>query len=158
MTDISKLCMNCMTYGLDATVCANCGAEEGQIRVAHHHLRPRTILNGKYAVGKSIGEGGFGITYVGWDSLLSVKVAIKEYFPGGFVSRDTTNSSTVHSFSGEKGEFYAEGRDRFIEEAQRLARFFSLPGIVSVRDFFNENGTAYIVMEFVEGATMKTVL
>ncbi|MDR1299258.1 MAG: serine/threonine protein kinase, partial [Oscillospiraceae bacterium] len=82
MESLERLCMRCMTHGLGADgVCANCGAEEKALWVAPHHLKPRTILNGKYLVGNVIGEGGFGITYVGWDMMLSLKVAVKEYYP-----------------------------------------------------------------------------
>ena len=127
--------MKCMTDGLGLDgVCDNCGTDENTLWVAPHHLKPRTVLSGKYIIGTVIGEGGFGITYVGWDMTLSLKVAIKEYFPIGFVTRDSTASSTVHSFSGEKGGFYTKGRDRFIKEAQRLAKFFGFPGIVAVKD------------------------
>ena len=155
----ANLCMNCMTHGLRSDgVCSSCGADERALGTSPHHLRPRTLLNNKYLVGRVIGEGGFGITYVGWDAALSIKIAIKEYYPSGFVSRYSTDSMTVQSYSGDKGAFFAQGRDRFIKEAQRLARFFGLPGIVSVKDFFNENGTAYIIMEFLEGASMRSVL
>jgi len=138
--------------------CAECGVNEGSLWGAPHHLRPRSVLGGRYVVGKAIGEGGFGITYAGWDTRLSVKVAIKEYYPSNCVTRDINDGSTVYSYGGGKGEFFQTERKRFIDEAQRLARFGDLPGIVSVKDFFEENGTAYIVMEFVEGATLKTVL
>jgi len=158
MSDPNTLCMSCMTHNLTNGVCGYCNSAEAYLWTAPHHLRPRTILYGKYLVGKVIGEGGFGITYVGWDLSLSAKVAVKEYYPNGFVSRDATLSSNVYSFGGGKGEFYERGRGHFIEEAQRLAKFYMLPGIVSVKDFLTENGTAYIVMEFVEGATLKTVL
>ena len=161
MDNTDRLCMSCMTHSLTAEtdeICPNCGARVDAVWAAPHHLQPRTILNNKYLVGRVIGEGGFGITYVGWDTALSVKVAIKEYYPNGFVTREATNSTTVFTFSGDKAAFYERGRERFIDEARRLARFFGLPGIVSVKDYFTENGTAYIIMEYLEGATMKTVL
>jgi len=158
LDSIENLCMNCMTYGSGDGVCGNCGKNTKTYSAEPHQLPPRTVLNGKYLIGRVIGEGGFGITYVGWDTSLSLKVAVKEFYPNGFVSRNSTVSTTVHSFGGEKAEFVEKSRDSFIKEAQRLAKFFGLPGIVAVKDFFEENGTAYIVMEFVEGATLKTVL
>jgi len=159
LDNTENLCMNCMTQGLDEDgVCENCGKNSNTHLAEPHQLPPRTVLHGKYLVGRVIGEGGFGITYVGWDTSLSVKVAVKEYYPNSFVMRNSTVSATVHSFGGDKGEFYERGRRQFIEEAQRLAKLYGLPGIVTVKDFFTENDTAYIVMEFVEGATMKTVL
>ena len=160
MEESVNLCMNCMTYNLEPKgKCKNCGTGEQEIWAAPHHLKPRTVLNNNYIIGKVLGEGGFGITYMGWDSRLSVKVAIKEYYPNGFVMRDASHDSTVHSYSsGERHDFYEQGRKRFVDEARRLAKFFGLPGVVSVKDFFDENGTAYIVMEFIEGASMKVVL
>ena len=125
---------------------------------ATHHLPPDTILHGKYLLGRAIGEGGFGITYEGRDLALDLKVAVKEYYPSGFVTREATVTGTVQPFAGTQGDFFLKGRERFIEEARSLARFSSMPGIVSVRDFFPENGTAYIVMEFIEGQTFKSYL
>jgi hypothetical protein len=89
---------------------------------------------------------------------LDTMVAIKEYYPTGFVSRETTSTTTVQTFSGSQGEFFQQGKDKFINEAKSLAKFFSLPGIVSVRSYFQENGTAYIAMEFIDGQTMKEYL
>ncbi len=139
-------------------VCTVCGFNNNEYTQPHHHLKPGTILNGKYILGASLGEGGFGITYVGYDLNLELKVAIKEYFPNGLVSRDITHSDSVAVFSGSDLEYYNMGRDKFIKEAKALAKCDSLPGVVSVKDFFNENGTAYIVMEFIEGENLKHFL
>jgi serine/threonine protein kinase len=123
-------------------------------------LRPRTILNGKYLLGRMLGQGGFGITYIGWDLNLDIKVAVKEYYPTGFVTRETTSIArgTVQPFTGSQGDFFLSGLEKFINEAKTLAKFFSLPGIVSVKDYFRENGTAYICMEYIEGQTLKDYL
>lgn len=158
MKDINKLCMGCMKDKGESAVCPHCGFNADTYEAPLHHLKPKTILNGKYWIGKSIGEGGFGITYIGWDLNLEIKVAIKEYFPNGFVARDVSNTDTVTIFSGNDRDNYEKGRTKFIEEAKSLAKFDNLPGIVSVKDFFLENGTAYIVMEFVEGETLKAFL
>lgn len=141
----------------DAVICPHCGYNSNAETPAHH-LNPGTILNGKYWVGNAIGEGGFGITYIGYNLNLEIKVAIKEYFPNGLVSRDTTNTDTVTIFSGSTQQMYEQGRDKFVNEAKALAKFDNLEGIVSVKDFFMENGTAYIVMEYVEGETLKSFL
>ncbi len=117
-----------------------------------HQLPCRTILNGKYMVQRVLGEGGFGITYEGWDLNLELKVAIKEYFPSGFVTRGNTD---VIAHTGSSGEYYEKGKQKFLSEAKILARFYFLPGIVGVKDFFLENNTAYIVMEFLDGMTLK---
>jgi len=127
---------------------------------APHQLQPRTILNGKYLIGRVLGQGGFGITYIGWDLNLEMKVAVKEYYPTGFVTREVTGigSATVQPFTGSQGEYFLKGREKFINEGRLLAKFFSLPGIVTIKDYFQENGTAYISMEYIDGQTLKDYL
>ena len=157
--DVEKLCPGCMRERQSMEgPCPFCGYDASAAQVEAHQLPPGTILSGKYLVGKLLGEGGFGITYLGWDLNLDMKVAIKEYYPAGFVMRENTSSNTVLSFTGEKGEFYQAGKDKFLSEAKSLAKFFLLPGIVCVKDFFLENNTAYIVMEYIDGVTLKTKL
>jgi len=151
-------CMNCFTQHSESlNPCPNCGYNEFEVEPSPHLLRPRTILNGKYLVGRVIGQGGFGITYVGFDLNLGLRIALKEYYPTGFVTRETTSTSaaTVQPFTGSEGEFFLKGREKFINEARSLAKFYTLPGIVSVKDYFLENGTAYITMEFIDGQTLK---
>lgn len=153
-----KLCMGCMsTLENPNEPCPKCRYDIGKNVSAPHQLKPFTILSGKYLVGRVLGEGGFGITYLGWDLNLDVKIAIKEYYPTGLVTRETTStgSYTVTPFSGNKADFYQTGLDKFVNEAKSLAKFYNLPGIVAVKDFFRENGTAYIVMEFINGITLK---
>jgi len=157
--DTSKLCMGCMkSIENKKAPCPHCGWQDDAAERAPHHLPLYTILNGKYLVGRVLGEGGFGITYLGWDLNLDMKVAIKEYYPSGFVTRETTATTTVTPLSGEKREAYFNGLEKFVNEAKSLAKFSSLPGVVSVKDFFRENGTGYIVMEYVEGITLKQYL
>lgn len=155
ITNADHLCINCMREKADDGVCPFCGFDESKYEPSPHHLPPRSILGGKCLIGRVLGEGGFGITYMGWDLNLDLKLAIKEYYPTGFVTRTNTTTNTVTPYRGEKAEFFTTGRSRFINEAKTLAKYYTLPGIVSVRDFFLENGTAYIVMEFVEGETLK---
>ena len=130
--------------------------DSSQMRTPHH-LPLGAVLCGKYRIDGVLGEGGFGITYTGWDVALDIRVAVKEYYPTGFVTREAPQR-TVTAFTGDKGEFFRKGRERFMREARTLAKFNSLPGIVSARDFFEENGTAYLVMEFIDGQTFKSYL
>ena len=179
-------------------------------------LTVNTVLAGKYLVGPVLGEGGFGITYAGYDLNMETRIAIKEYFPVELVTRDTTRRSAgdggeasdssasgssapgasasggsipfangasvsdnlasasepsaggvsssgggsdrVISLSGEKSKTYQQGLKKYVDEARNVSQFAGIPGIVSVKDFFYENNTAYIVMEYIEGISLKEYL
>ncbi len=187
-------------------------------------LAVNTVLAGKYLVGPVLGEGGFGITYAGYDLNMETRIAIKEYFPVELVTRDTTRRSAgdggaasggsvsgssvpgasasggsvpsvsdggipsangasvsgnlasasgpsadgfsssgggsdrVISLSGEKSKTYQQGLKKYVDEARNVSQFAGIPGIVSVKDFFYENNTAYIVMEYIEGISLKEYL
>ncbi len=153
-----NLCMNCMQEHKDSGPCPHCGFDESKYEALPHYLPLRTILNGKYLVGRVLGQGGFGITYLGWDLNLDVKLAIKEYYPNGFVMREATCGPSLSIMSGSRSEYFQKGLTKFVDEAKRLGKFWGLPGIVAVKDYFQQNNTAYIVMEFVEGETLKEVL
>lgn len=158
---MAHLCYECFgkLYG-NENICPHCGCNLSENSDSVHILRPGTILNHKYTVGKILGEGGFGITYLAWDNNMQTKIAIKEFYPANLVMRDTTNESNTQIYTITKAysnEFHT-GLERFVKEASILAKFFNLQGIVSVKDFFYENGTAYIVMEYIEGITLKEYL
>ena len=157
---IENLCINCMQERRSPDgICEFCGFDVRTFELPRHHMRPFTILAGKYLIGNAIGEGGFGITYIGMDLNLEVKVAIKEYYPQGAAVRDCrTNDSTVWSYSKSTQVFFEEGREKFINEAKTIAKFRNVPEIVGVIDFFRENQTAYIVMEYLDGQTLKQYL
>ena len=121
-------------------------------------LRKGTRLIGRYTIEGVLGQGGFGITYLGIDELHKKKVAIKEFFPQGIVTRNIEYEDTVTvTLVGEK-ENYDKGKERFLKEAQTMAMFSKDKGIVKVLDFFEINNTAYIVMEYLEGVTLKQYL
>lgn len=139
-------------------VCPYCG-KSVHAEVSSHHLLPGTILNGKILVGAVLGEGGFGITYIGRDLNLDLKVAIKEFYPNGYVNRSNALSPDItFSVSDDGRDFFAKGKERFMREARILAKFSSEPGVVEVRDFFEEHNTAYIVMEYLDGEDLKAYL
>ena len=123
-----------------------------------HQLKEGTLLKGRYRIESVVGEGGFGITYFGRDETLELDVAIKEYFPGGIATRHTETSTEVSSSSPDDEAQYQKGRSDFLKEARTLAKFQSVPGIVSVKDFFEDNNTAYIVMERLIGIDLRTWL
>ena len=120
-----------------------------------HCLRKGTRLIGRYTIEGVLGQGGFGITYLGIDELHEKKVAIKEFFPQGIVTRNIEYQDTVTvTFVGEKDN-YEKGKERFLKEARTMAKFSKDEGIVKALDFFEINNTAYIVMEYLEGITLK---
>ena len=123
-----------------------------------HCLRKGTRLIGRYIIEGVLGQGGFGITYLGIDELHEKKVAIKEFFPQGIVTRNIEYQDTVTvTFVGEKDN-YEKGKERFLKEARTMAKFSKDEGIVKALDFFEINNTAYIVMEYLEGITLKQYL
>lgn len=117
-------------------------------------LKPGVILKERYKIEEVIGAGGFGITYRAWDPLLQSYVAIKEYYPSGIATR-SADSSKVCVPVGQEQREYHRGRIRFLKEAQDVARFQSEPNIVSIYDYLEENDTAYMVMEYLHGCTLK---
>ena len=135
--------------------CPECGRPYGSVNTESFALKPGTILDGKYLVGEMLGQGGFGITYIGFDLLLEQKVAIKEYFPmsTGMVSRE--NRSMVVWSTAMMGKTGTQkGFDSFLKEARKMAKLGGIPGVVGVKSVFIQNETAYIVMDFIEGETL----
>ena len=151
-----NLCFGCMEP-TDSYPCPRCGYTPGG-KGAEWALQPGSILNGKYMVGRILGQGGFGITYIGWDIALEKKVAIKEYYPSGQVSR-TPGASTLSWYTSESAALARQtGLEMFLKEARKMSKVDDVFGIVRVRDLFQENQTAYIVMDYVEGETLKARL
>ena len=145
--------------GEQDSVCPVCSRSPGEYTAPPHALRPGAMLNNRYLVGGILGEGGFGITYIGMDTLLQFRVAVKEFFPNGMVNRNNTVSNEVLSISTDSAKkLFSKSLENFLREARTLAKFTGDPGIVAVRDFFEENRTVYIVMEYLDGITLKTYL
>ena len=153
-----RRCMGCMqTYEAIDEMCPICGYIEGTPAKEAYHIRPGSLLHDRYTVGRAIGFGGFGITYIAWDNKLMQRVAIKEYMPSEYATRVPGNL-TVTIYDGERHAEFMSGLQKFLDEAQRLAKFQNVPGIVRILDSFSENLTAYIVMEYLDGMTMKQYL
>ncbi len=151
-----ETCMSCFAQLTKPKgVCPRCGCDNAAVSNEAHQLECGSILAGTYLIGKVLGQGGFGITYIGWDLNLDIKVAIKEYYPEGCVTRDAHTHISVLTYAGPKEVYFQKGKERFVNEAKALAKFPGDSGVVGVRTFFYENGTAYIVMDFVEGETLK---
>ena len=154
--DPKCLCPGCMAVLDEPDLpCPLCGFDKTTYAPSPRSLRPFTILSGKYLVGKVIGEGGFGITYIGFNLDTELPVAIKEYFPSELATRDITAGNALSIFAGESQQLYKEGLEKYLREARNLTMFSDLPGIVTVKDFFYENETAYIIMEYINGITLK---
>ena len=142
--------------GVDSEVCPRCGSDVKSTDQPAFCLRPFSILHGKYLVGAMLGQGGFGITYVGLDLLLETKVAIKECYPGNLATRNSTMSNRLQWNSGLTRDMQWKAHcASFLREARKMAKMKNIPEVVRVLDTFEENDSAYIVMDFVEGITLK---
>ena len=150
-----NLCPFCFEPIFSNGPCPHCGHWIGEPIQGLQQLPVGWILDGKYRIGMTLGQGGFGITYLAYDMNLQQKVAIKEYFPGGLVTR---SAQTVMPFTQSGQTLYQKGVDAFYREAQLLARFQNHPNIVHIHNFFRENNTAYFVMEYVEGKSLAAYL
>lgn len=155
--DLMGRCRSCFEGIGDLSECPICGYYEGQEPKSTAFLKPGLILENKYLIGGALGQGGFGITYLSWDLNLNIKLAIKEYFPQDLATR-TPGNTEISAYSGSLGRDYEYGLEKFLQEARTLARFENHPNVVSIRDFFKANGTAYFVMYYVEGITLKDYL
>ena len=155
---MEKRCLGCMElFDGNYDICPHCGYVINSKAEEAIHMDPGTLLHDRYIIGKVIGFGGFGVTYLAWDGKLEQKVAIKEYLPGEFSTR-IPGESTVTVFSGDKSEQFRSGLEKFVDEAKRLAKFQNEEGIVKIFDSFEENMTAYIVMEYLDGMTLSEYL
>ena len=150
-------CFGCMrNKAAGETVCPVCGYRHESATWPAFALRPGTLLHdGKYLIGKVLGQGGFGITYIGLDTALELKVAIKEYYPMNQVNRSSMTGDLLWHSASDGG---SSGRESFLKEARRMAKVNAIPGIVQVKDIFYQKNTAYIVMNFIEGETLKEKL
>ena len=152
---MSEYCPSCMAENADsAEKCSICGGDM-HVQNRQHQLPVMTILEGRYLIGKVLGEGGFGITYIGLDLRLEERVAIKEFYPTGSVTRYAKHSEAVEATSAEGEILLEREREKFLNEARTMSRFSGESSIVHVKDFFYANSTAYIVMEFIDGETMQ---
>ena len=150
-----RICNNCFRNIPDGNTCPYCGynpdMDAGKYRIA---LRPGTVLAGRYYIGRVLGQGGFGITYVALDTQTRSRVALKEYLPTEFVFRGMdTVSLEMNSSDAEEGFEY--GKRQFLDEARTLASFVGNEYIVSIHSYFEENGTAYFAMEYMDGLNLK---
>ncbi len=142
----AQICTSCGSGLIAPDTSAGTGGDGAYTPFLSKNVR---LQNNKYAVGEVLGQGGFGITYKGGDMALKRYVAIKEFFPQGSIR----HNSTIRPDRTLSAADYNAVKAKFIDEAHRLARF-SHPSIVRVFGVFEENNTAYMVMEFLEGQSL----
>ena len=148
----TRRCISCQRQ-IDSQVCPSCGYPV-QSQNEPHQLPVGTMLRGRYQVGKVLGQGGFGITYLGFDTLMETVVAIKEFYPTGMVNRKSEQSAQVECLTEKMDRQYQLSKERFLREARALVKFRSIPEVVDLLDFVEENNTAYIIMEYVRGVDL----
>ncbi|MDD6061621.1 MAG: serine/threonine protein kinase, partial [Oscillospiraceae bacterium] len=151
-------CLGCMReFGEEFDVCPHCGYIVGTGAASKNYLEPGTVLQSRYTLGKVLGQGGFGITYIAWDNKIGKAVAVKEYMPNAFASR-VPGEKSVSCYNTQALAEFRSGLEKTRRETRTLARFNELESVVKVYDCFEENDTAYIVMELLRGKTVKEIL
>lgn len=157
MINTENLCPRCFTALGAKGLCPVCGKKtNAPIFYDPSHLAPKSKIKNRYVMSSAIGEGGFGITYLAFDTMNGIKVAIKEYFPVSVVARN--EKGFVVPLKPELRQRFMLGKKRFMDEAKNMAAIKNLKGVPAVLDFFSENDTAYIVMEYLSGSTLKDLI
>lgn len=151
-------CYGCMQeFEKEYELCPHCGFIVGTPTEMVNHLPYGTRLQDRYIIGKALGHGGFGITYIAWDDEEQSVVAIKEFFPHSLSMRNP-GEKKVYCYVSDSSRYYKDGIKKMMDEGRKLSRFIENENIVDVYDFFEENNTAYIVMEYLEGRDLKKYL
>jgi serine/threonine protein kinase len=150
-------CLSCMSEMGGASACPSCGWQMSSQMDNALYLPAGYLLNNRYTVGKVLGVGGFGIVYIAWDTNLDIRVAIKEFLPKEYAAR-SSNHVSITPYTGNAHDDFSLGVEKFLDEAKALARFQEHPGIVTVHESFRTNNTAYMVMQYLDGMTLKEYL
>lgn len=149
-----NLCDYCFEPIAPGSVCTKCGLSHDNYHAEAGLLTPGTNLLGKYIIGRVLGRGGFGATYLAYSSERDKVVAIKEYYPTGIANR-AKGEEKISIVSDEKRKVFEKGANRFFEEAKTMSRFNTNKNVVSVYEFFYANDTVYYSMEYLEGIDLK---
>lgn len=148
-----KLCPVCFQEAMEHGECRNCGYHAEESSAVKDYLAPFTILKEKYLLGKSLGQGGFGITYLAENMQSGLRCCIKEYFPSGLLQGRTPDGALILQMKKTGLSMKRESSSSLKKHAlQELRENIS---VVDIRDFFEENGTAYFAMELIEGCNLR---
>lgn len=148
-----KLCESCFAE-TDSEICPKCGFDKSEYTADPLVLPMGTKLNNKIIIGRVMGKGGFGVTYLGYDLRMDKTIAVKEYYPNGIAYRSPAGTE-VSVVDTKSSETFEKGAEKFYTEAEMVAQFNGNPNIVSVYDYFRANNTVYLIMEYLSGITLK---
>ncbi|AMK10915.1 hypothetical protein AWY79_07225 [Pseudodesulfovibrio indicus] len=149
------MCPHCLSDKVRGNTCADCGRNVHNVPKDPRALRPGAVLRNQFVIGKQLGAGGFGITYLAYDRMLKQKIAIKEFMPKKVAAREANGNKIVPVSENHLGAF-AKGKEQFIEEARTIAQFRH-ENIVPILTCFEANDTAYFVMPYVRGRTLAEI-
>ncbi len=150
-------CFSCFKeYDDQYDLCPFCGEIKNSTPVEPIHLYPGTVLGERYILGRAVGSGGFGIIYKAWDAKLETVVAVKEFFASRLMTRAAGEKNII--VNKKTASEFEYRKKRFLAEARNMAKFGNHRSIPNVFEFFEENGTAYIVMELLNGMPLNEYL
>ncbi|MGN1194420.1 MAG: serine/threonine protein kinase, partial [Acutalibacteraceae bacterium] len=150
---LSMLCPNCFCE-TNSGICPNCNYNQNNARVYSNALPAFSVLNNRYKIGRVLGRGGFGITYVAIDLVTNEIVAIKECVPDAYSVRKGAFLNPKPNCT----EQFNSCIRCFLDEKDALMALKNNPGVVNYIDSFSENNTEYFVMEFINGVTLKYLI
>lgn len=150
-----NLCMGCMSEKLHDSACRICGYSENTPYLPSY-LPPQTVLSERYIVGKLISYNGEGATYIGYDTVTEQKVTITEYMPDAISTRIKSDNSIEANVN--QNALYKTYMSDFLELHKALMKSRGMTHLQTVLDIFQENNTAYVVFEFINGISLKTYL
>lgn len=148
-------CLNCFKEFNDGDNCPYCGTNNKEFKNKPNCLQPGSLLhNDRYIIGCALNAGGFGIVYKAFDKTLEIIVAIKEFFPSALATR-MIGKKDIILVQNNRGISYEQAKENFLTEARIMEKFKTNPNICAGYDWFEENNTAYIVMEYIEGVNVR---
>lgn len=152
MTGFDNLCMNCMSDTAGNDICPNCGCHSDEPQMLHA-LPYKTVLQGRYIVGKAKKSNGEGICYIGYDTVQNITIELKEFFPQTICEREN-DEKNIRIVSGSE-IIFSECLSSFLYYSREIAHMRELSSIVQIYDIFEENHTAYAVFEWNESITLR---